>query len=470
MEYGILSVIPPLVAIVLALAFKNVYVALFSGIFLGCTILVGGNIFIGLNDALYALIKVFESNSNTLVILLTFVLGGLTYVIEKSGGIAGFVDYMTKKKALIKDKRGSALFTWLLGVLVFTSGTLSCLITGAVTRPLNDAMKLPHEKAAYIVHTTSTPVCVLLPLSGWGAFMIGLIEAQGIKNAPAVMFQTIPLNFYCIIAVFSVLFFIITKKDFGPMKKAEERAEKYGLLDEPKEGKNIAEIQAAAGEEVKATSAANLVVPIVTMIVTIISVMLITGKGSLIKGNGYSGLLWGVFLALCIAGAMYMKQKIYTFDQYLYAVFKGTGENLPIATILVLAFSLGKIVKQLGTGAYIANLLSGILAPAFLAALVFIIAAIISFATGTSMGTHAVMMPLALPIAVSMGVSIPLVAAAVFGGGIFGDHTSPVSDSTAMSCGTTGCDVMDHIKTQLPYALVFASIAVVLYLVTGFML
>ncbi len=473
MEFGFLSVLPPVLAIVLALVFKNVFVALFSGVFLGYIILAGGNVFVGLNETLYSFIKVFESNSNTIVIIVCALLGGLTLVVEKSGGISGFVEYMTKKKAIIKSKKGSSLFTWLIGILVFTSGTLSCMITGAVTRPLNDAMKVPHEKAAFLVHTTSTPVCVLIPLSGWGAFMIGLIEAQGVANAPKVLVQSIPLNFYCLIAVVALLYLIVSGKDFGPMKKAEERAEKLGLLDEPKEEGVKAQkavSQTAAAEEIKASTAANMIVPILTMITVILGVMLITGKGSLIEGNGYGAILWGVFLSLFVAGSMYIKQKIFTFTEYVGLVFKGTGEILPVVSILIFAFSMGGVVKQLDTGAYLAHTLAGFLTPALLAALVFVIASIISFATGSSMGTHAVMMPLALPIALAMGVSIPLVASAVFGGGIFGDHASPISDTTAMSCATTGCDVMDHIRTQLPYALVFAGVTVVLYIIVGFII
>lgn len=465
MEYGFLSLLPPFLAIVLALTLKNVFVALFSGCFLAYTILAGGNIFSGLNDTLMSFIKVFESNSNTIVIIVSALLGGLTLLIERSGGINGFVEYMTNKRSIIKSKKGANFFTWLIGVLVFTSGTLSCLVTGAITRPLNEAMKVPHEKSAFIVHTTSTPICVLLPLSGWGAFMIGLIEAQGIENAPVILFQSISLNFYCLIAVFSVLFFIITGKDFGPMKKAEERAEKTGMLDKIK-GK-VAAQKTEEKIDIKPSSPTNMVIPMLTMIIVIISVMLITGEGNIIKGDGYGGIVLGVFISLFVAGAMYIKQKIFSFDEIIDLIFKGTGNMLPIVSILIFAFSMGSVVKQLGTGEYLANTLSGILTPALLSALVFVIASIISFATGTSMGTMAIMMPLALPIALAMGVNIPLVAAAVFGGGIFGDHSSPISDTTAMSCGTTGCQVMDHIETQLPYTLIFAAITIALYLVMG---
>jgi Na+/H+ antiporter NhaC len=336
-------------------------------------------------------------------------------------------------------------------------------LTGAVSRPLNDAMKVSPEKQAFLVHTTSTPVCVLLPLSGWGAFMIGLIEAQGVPNAPSVLIQSIPFNFYSLIAVFSILILTITGKDYGPMKEAEARMANIKTSDNKKESKDIDSELA-----ITSTNASNMIVPMLTMIFSIIIVMAVTGKGNLIEGNGYGAILWGVALSLFVAGVMYIKQKIFTFQEYLDEVFKGTGSILPVVAILIFAFSMGGVVKELGTGEFLANSLSGFLTPSLLGALVFIIAALVSFSTGSSMGTHAVMMPLALPVAIAMGVSLPMVAAAVFGGGIFGDHTSPISDTTAMSCATTGCDVMAHIKTQLPYALSFAAVSVILYLVVGF--
>lgn len=472
MDYGLLSIIPPLIAIALALLFKDVFIALFTGVFLGYLILSGGNVFVGLNETLMSFIRVFESNSNTIVIIVCALIGGLTLVVEKSGGLGGFADYMINKREIIKTKRGANFFAWLVGVIVFTSGTLSCMVTGAVSRPVNDALKVPHEKLAFIVHSTSTPMCVLLPLSGWGAFMIGLIQAQGIDNAAAVMVKSIPLNFYAVLAVFGVLYFIISRKDFGPMKEAELRAETTGLLDKPKEGLETGMVDELDSTEIEEniSSAANLAVPIATMIIVILSVMLVTGGGSIIDGDGMGAILWGAFISLVVAGAMYLKQKIFTFNEYIDLVFVGVGNLLPVVSILIFAFAMGDVVSDLGTGEYLAGIFSSFLTPSLLPALVFIIGSLISFSTGTSMGTHAIMMALAMPIAISMGVNIPLVAAAVFGGGIFGDHASPISDTTAMSCATTGCDVMDHIETQLPYTLVFAGISTVLYIIAGFIM
>lgn len=470
MEFGFLSILPPFVAIALALISKNVFVALFTGVFLGYIVLSGGNILIGIDRTLMSFVEVFQDIDNTIVIMVVALLGGMTLLIEQSGGINGFVDYMITKREIIKSKKGANLFTFILGILIFTSGTLSTLITGTIARPLSDAMKVPHEKLSYIVHSTSTPVCVLIPLSGWGAFMIGLLQSQGVENAATVLVKSIPLNFYCLLAVFGVLFFILTEKDFGPMKRAEERATKTGLLDEPKDGVIVEEKLETAVTIEKHTSAANLIVPLISMIGMIVTGMLITGKGSILDGDGMRAILWGVCFGLLMGGILYFSQKIFTFSEFMNIFFKGTGDMLPVASILIFAFSMGEVVNQLGTGEYLASLFASILKPSLLPMLVFVISCIISFATGTSMGTMAVMMPLAMPMASTMGTNITLVASAVFGGSIFGDHCSPISDTTIMSCTTSGCDVMDHINSQMPYALVCAGISIVLYIIAGIIL
>ncbi len=470
MKYGFWSVLPPLVAIILALVFKDVFVALFTGVLLGYIVLSGGNIFSGIDKTLMSFVEVFEDIDNTIVIIVVALLGGMTLLMEQSGGINGFVEYMTAKREIIKSKKGANLFTFILGIVVFTSGTLSTLITGTVSRPLSDAMGVSHEKLSYIVHSTSTPVCTLIPLSGWGAFMIGLIQSQGVEDPSSVLVKSIPLNFYSLLAVFGVLFFILTERDFGPMKRAEERAAKTGLLDEPKDTVIEEAVEEVAPAIDRKTSPLNLVIPLLSMIGMIVVGLLITGDGNLLEGDGMRAILWGVCFGLLVAGIMYISQKIFTFQEFMDLAFKGTGNMLPVASILIFAFSMGDVVKELDTGVYLANLFSGFLKPALLPTLVFIISCIISFATGTSMGTMAVMMSLAMPMAMTMGSNIPLVVSAVFGGSIFGDHASPISDTTIMSCTTSGCDVMDHIKTQIPYALTFAGITIVLYVIVGFIM
>ena len=471
MEYGFLSVIPPLVTIVLALAIRNVFVALLVGIFLASMTL-SPDIFSGINATFYNVVKTFASNGNTIVIMSLLLIGAMLYLSERSGGIEGFVDIMGRKKSIIRSKKAAAFFTWLLGIVIFTSGSLSCMVTGSIARPLNDSMKVSHEKAAFLIHTTSTPWCVLLPLSGWLGAMTGYLTSGGVPDDQAitVLFQSIPLNFYCIIAVAFALISCLAPVDFGPMKKAEERASLTGALDDPAHVASSSSQSATKLAPKAKPHLANMIVPIVVMIATIIGVLYVTGSGNLTKGAGMQALLWGSVLSVLSISVMCLAEKVFTLEELTNEVLKGMCTMFGIATILCLAFTLGPLVKQLGTGAYLSSIFMQFLTPSLLPLLTFIIAMILSFATGTSMGTMAIMAVIALPMAIDMGVNIPLTAGAMFGGSIFGDHASPISDTTIMSCATSGCNIMDHIKTQMPYVLGFACVSMVLYVVCGFIM
>ncbi len=471
MQFGFWSVVPPLFTIILALALKNVFVALFSGIVLASLILSGWNVFVGLNDAFYSLVKTLESNGNTIVIMSMFLIGALIYMIEHSGGIDGFVDVMVTKKGVIKSKKSAMLFTWLLGIVVFTSGSLSCMVTGSVSRPLNDSMKVSHEKAAFLVHTTSTPWCVLLPLSGWLASMIGYLTSGGVAESDAikVLLYSLPLNFYCIIAVAFALLSTLLPLDFGPMKKAEARADATGALDGPRVTAKETIDASAAARNVK-PRVANMLVPMLTMIAVILAVLLVTGDGNPTKGNGMQALLWGCMISVLTISVMCLAQRLYSLDDLVNELLKGMSTMLPIACILLMGLTMGTLVKKLDTGNYLSSIFMQALVPGLLPVLAFIISMMLSFSTGTSMGTMAIMSVIALPMAANMGMSIPLVAGAVFGGSIFGDHASPISDTTIMSCATTGCDIIDHVKTQLPYVTMFAVVSMVLYTVLGFIM
>lgn len=470
MQYGFWSVVPPILTIVLALVTKNVFISLLIGIFTSSMVLCGGAPLTGLNDAFYSFIHTFESNGNTITLISFLLIGALIYLIEKSGGVEGFTEVMLKKRALIKTKRGANIFTWLLGIIIFTSGSLSCMVTGSVSRPFNDALKVPHEKSAFIVHATSTPWCVLFPLSGWLAALAGYLTSGGVpeNEAISVLLRSIPLNFYCILAVFGTLAVSLFGINIGPMRKAEERAEKTGALDNPGCG-------GALTEEMMSPSKAkprvlNMFLPMGVLIATILAVLTITGKGNPTQGAGMQSLLWGCILAVVTICILCVAQKLFSVDEVINEMFKGMGTMLPVAGILLFGFTMGNLVKDLDTGNYLTSVFMGVLSPALLPALSFLLCMLLSFATGTSMGTMAIMSVICLPMAISMGISIPLVAGAVFGGSIFGDHASPISDTTIMSCATTGCDIIDHVKTQMPYVLISAAISLVLYVVLGFVM
>ena len=470
MQYGFWSVVPPILTIVLALVTKNVFFSLLIGIFTSSMVLCGGAPLTGLNDTFYSFIHTFESSGNTITLISFLLIGALIYLIEKSGGVEGFTEVMLKKRALIKTKRGANIFTWLLGIIIFTSGSLSCMVTGSVSRPFNDALKVPHEKSAFIVHATSTPWCVLFPLSGWLAALAGYLTSGGVpeNEAISVLLRSIPLNFYCILAVFGTLAVSLFGINIGPMRKAEERADKTGALDNPGRGGTLTE-ETTSPSKAK-PRVLNMLLPMGVLIATILAVLTITGKGNPTQGAGMQSLLWGCILAVVTICILCVAQKLFSVDEVINEMFKGMGTMLPVAGILLFGFTMGNLVKDLDTGNYLTSVFMGVLSPALLPALSFLLCMLLSFATGTSMGTMAIMSVICLPMAISMGISIPLVAGAVFGGSIFGDHSSPISDTTIMSCATTGCDIIDHVKTQMPYVLIFAAISLVLYVVLGFVM
>lgn len=467
MQFGFWSLVPPILTIALALLTKNVFVSLVIGILTGSFVLNAFSPLVSINAGIYAIAESM-STGNTLIIASCLIIGAVIHLMEASGGIDGFVNVVVKNRGLIKTKRGANLFTWGLGLAVFTSGSLSCMVTGAVSRPVNDALKVPHEKSAFLVHTTSTPWCVLFPFSGWLASMAGYLVSGGVAEeaSVSVLFQSIGFNFYCILAILLTLVISLTQKDFGPMAKAEKRAAELGQLDDP------AHVQAEE-TDMKAVAhvkprACNLLVPIGVLIAVVFAALLITGNGNITKGAGIQALIWAVVCSLVTILVMVTFQKVFTLDEAIREMFKGMSNMLPIAFVLLLGFAMGNVVKSLDTGSYLSALFQRFLSPAMLPALTFLIALLISFATGTSMGTMAIMAVIALPMAIDMGTSIPLVAGAMFGGSIFGDHCSPISDTTIMTCSTTGCDIIDHVKTQAPYCVALAVVSFVLYIIFGF--
>jgi len=487
MELGFWSLVPPLLTIILALTTKNVFISLLIGIISGSFILSDFNLLAGINMGITRISEAM-SPGNTLIIGSILITGAIIYLMEKSGGIEGFVNVVVRKMKLIKTKRGANLFTWVLGLAVFTSGTLSCMVTGAVSRPVNDALKVPHEKSAFIVHTTSTPWCVLFPFSGWLASMTAYLVSGGVPEGESVamLFKSVFLNFYCILAIVMVLVLSLLQKDFGPMAKAEKRAAETGLLDDPAHGAKEAADAATSGATPRAR---NLLVPIGVLIVTMFTALIITGwkdasssctipvlheilRGinAITKGAGTQALIWAVCASLITIMVMTVCQKQFKVSEVIDEMFKGMGHMLPLAFVLLFGFTMGTLVKGLDTGNYLSYLFQKLLSPALLPALTFLIAMLISFATGTSMGTMAIMALISLPMAYDMGANIALVAGAMFGGSIFGDHCSPISDTTIMTCSTTGCDIIDHIKTQAPYCIFLAVISFILYVVCGFVM
>ncbi len=470
MDYGWLSLIPPLLAIFLAIATRQVYISLFLGILSGWIILSDWNVFAGLANSIDALINVFQDPGNTRVIIFCALIGALITLTQRSGGVQGFTSWIQKKN-IARTPREAAGLAGIMGFLVFIESSISCLISGSISRPLFERLRLSREKLAYILDSTSAPNCILIPINAWGAFVIGLLESEGVENSINVFIQSIPFNFYAIFAILMVLFIILTFRDFGPMKKAEERARKTG--------KTIAdgavpvvsdEIISTEAKKNTPLRAVNMILPVLAMIVMVPVGLYITGDGNITAGTGSTAVLWAVIAAITLAGFLPLMQRILSFREIFDLSLKGISGLIPLAIIMTLAFAIGDTSRELGTGIFVASLADHFLHPDFVAAIVFFTSAFIAFSTGTSWGVFAIMVPIVVPTAMIMDASLPLCLAAVLGGGVFGDHVSPISDTTLVSSMAAASDHIDHVRTQLPYAMVAAAGAIVFYVLFGIIL
>ncbi len=466
METGTwISIIPPLVAIALAITTRQVYPSLFLGIWLGWTALNGWNPLTGLRATLDAVINVFQDPGNTQVIIFSMMVGALIMMTQRSGGVKGFINWVTTK-GLAKNRTTASLLLWIIGVVLFIESNLINLVIGAIGRPLFDKFTAPREKLAYIAHSTSAPVCVMIPFNGWGAVLTGLLVAQQIENPFYVVLQAVTTNFYAIFTIGLVLAIIIFKFDYGPMAKAEKRARETGKIIRD-------DAQLLVSEETIALPPVdgikhrpiNLILPLFAMVATVPLGLYITGSNNIQQGSGSTAVFWAVLMGTFTAATLYSVQKIMSPKESIDLVMKGMGGLIPMGFLMVFAFTLGATCKVMGTGPYVSNLATAAIHPKLIVPLIFLVSCIISFATGTSWGTFAIMIPIAVPLAQNLDLSLPVMVSAVMGGGVFGDHCSPVSDTTIIASMATACDHIDHVDTQLPYALTAASLAILLYVI-----
>ncbi len=470
MDYGWLSIIPPLLAIVLAIATRQVFISLFLGIFAGWVILSDWNIFAGLANSIESLVNVFQSPGNTRVIIFCALIGALITLTQRSGGVNGFVEWVQNRN-LARTPRSAASLSGIIGFIIFIESSICCLIAGSVSRPLFERLRISREKLAYILDSTSAPKCVLIPLNAWGAYVIGLLELEEVEGPIQVFIESIPFNFYAIFVILMVAFIIVTFKDFGPMKKAEERARTTGktIADGavPMVSDDITSIEAKSNIPYRAV---NMILPVLAMIIMMPVGLYITGDGNITAGTGSTSVLWSVIAAITVAGILPVWQRILSFREVFDLSLKGIGGLMPLAIVMTLAFAIGDTSRELGTGVYVASIADDFVQPTYVAAIIFITSAFIAFSTGTSWGVFAIMVPIAVPTALIMDVSLPLSLAAVLGGGVFGDHVSPISDTTLVSSMAAASDHIDHVRTQLPYAMVAAIAATVFYVIFGMIL
>lgn len=478
-NFGILSLLPPFLAIVLAFVTKQVLLSLFLGVFIGATMLNGWNPFFGFLRTLDNYILGSAADSwNAGILIFTLSIGGMIGVIGKMGGTKAVAEALARRA---KTARGAQLVTMLLGVLVFFDDYANTLIVGPTMRPLTDKMRVSREKLSYIVDSTAAPVAGLALISTWIGYEIGLIkdayEAIGMDiNAYWLFVQTIPFRFYCILSLVMVFLIAYMKRDFGPMYKAEMRARMEGkvLADgaRPMASKELTDMEIPEGTALKVV---NALAPILILIVLAFVGMWYNGGGLDLPftfdgireafGNADASvvLIWASITAGLVAIIMAVSQKIVSLAEAFDAWVDGAKSLVITAMILILAWSLGSVTGDVGTADYLVEVVTKSLPGAFLPVLVFAISCVVAFATGTSWGTMAIVVPLAVPLANAYSAELILpTIGAVLTGAIFGDHCSPISDTTIMSSMASAADHIDHVKTQIPYSVTTAIVAAVI--------
>ena len=472
--YGtFMSLVPPIIAIGLALITKEVFSSLFAGVLVGA-IFASNYSFSGTLDIIVVdgLSTAVADSAGIFVFLV--ILGILVSMINKSGGTEAFGRWA---KTHVKTKTGAMLATFVLGVLIFVDDYFNCLTVGAVMRPVTDSHKISRVKLAYIIDATAAPICMIAPVSSWAAAVSGTLADCNVDTGLSsfqLFVNAIPFNFYSLLTIVFVVMIAVLGFDYGKMSGHEIKANKEGDLG-----------ALGADEEVGADShgiVLDLVLPIVVLIVScVLGLMYVGGffKGGDFQGDfigafgntdAYVALPWGGMIALVFAFIYYLCRKCFSFKEATECIPQGFIAMVPAITILTLATALKNVTGLLGSDAFIDTVMAGV--PEFLygifPALIFVVACVLSFATGTSWGTFGILIPIVVTI---FGVGDPLFyvgISACLAGAVCGDHCSPISDTTIMASAGANCNHVDHVSTQLPYAITVAAISFVSFLFAGF--
>lgn len=495
-----ISLLPPLVAIGLALITREVVLSLFAGIWIGALFLMSFNPFGATSQSLDVLVNSMVNADHVAIIVFSLLLGGMVGVMSRGGGTQGVVDILGKFAST--RKRGQ-IFSWLSALFIFFDDYANTLIRGNALRPMTDRLNISREKLAYIVDSTAAPLAVSAIVTTWIGFEItqiqgalsGLAEQTtdaalatqlqaGADNAFTIFFHSVPYLFYPILALGFVLMTIIMKREFGPMLNAERRAASgNGVIRKGAMPAADTSHEALQPIEGKPRRWFNAAYPVLAVIIVALIGLYRTGVAALEPGQSgitaiiggadpFAALLWASFTGCLVAIVLVVVQKILSVSQAIESLVGGMQSMLMAVIILILAWGLGGITQEIGTGSYLASMFEESLPLSLLPGLVFFIAAITAFATGTSWGTMAILFPVVVPLAISMGAGIGFAGgenygillgaiSSVMAGAVFGDHCSPISDTTVLSAMSSACDLVDHVRTQLPYALLIAFVALV---------
>ena len=500
---GWLSVLPPVLAIGLALVTRQVIVALVLGIWLGATIIEGNpaSAFLRVGDRY--LTGALADASHASIILFSSILGGMVGVLSRSGATEGIVHWLSGR---VGGRRGGMGSTALMGTLIFFDDYANTLLVGSTMRPLTDRLKISREKLAWLVDSTAAPVTTVAVISTWVGFEVGLLQDAMAKmgtGAEAYTFflRSIPFSFYPLLTLLFVYLIAVSGRDFGPMLRAERRAVVEGLVlrpgsrpatDAPVD--QLGDVKDFGPVRQKPANPALAGIPILAVILTTALGLYFGGRqAALTEGisnpslrevlnyaDSFAVLTWAALAGAVLAIVLSIASRRLSLRQALDGYVDGTKSMLIAITILILAWSLSAVCEQLDTAGYLVGVSQQVLSARLLPVVVFVLAAAVSFATGTSWGTMAILMPLVYPLGVelpaaaglsaSVAVNIHLAAvSAVLAGAVWGDHCSPISDTTIMSSLASGCDHVDHVRTQMPYALAVGAVAIIFgYLPAGF--
>ena len=472
--FGILSLLPPLVAIGMAIVTKEVIPSLFIGAWVAGTMVSGGNPINGFGKSVELLWDSLGDPWSARIVLTSLTMGGLIGIMRVGGGIEAIVDWITSK---IKNAKGAMLATQLSGFVIFFEDYVNTLVVGTTMGPVTEKYRISKEKLSYIVDTTAAPIAAIAVISSWIAFMVGQIESQfsalGISySGYGAYLKSIPFSFYNIIALVLLTYVLFSGRDVGPMLAAERRARQTGKL--LRDGA-IPLITPVTDELIpdKETPKRliNFFVPLISLVGLILLLLVRTGgwpdvpfAQAIGEGSSSQALVWGSFGAVAITLVFYRIQGLATMNRLFKGFMEGMRTIFFGTLILIFAWAIGGAIKEVGTAQFIVGLTSGSLTPAWIPLIAFLTAALVSFSTGTSYGTMAVVMPIIIPLLHGTSVAVgtdPMVLmfpaiGAVFAGAVFGDHCSPISDTTIMSSMFTGADHIDHVNTQIPYALIAA--------------
>lgn len=476
MEYQWISLLPPILAIGLALVTKKVILSLLLGSFAGALILQSGNPISAVTQIVGTIYESVTDGWNLSILLFLVFLGILVQLITAAGGTQSYGQWAAKK---IKSREGALLSTFFLGVAIFIDDYFNALTVGTVMQPITDKYNISRAKLAYVIDATAAPICIIAPVSSWVVTVMSTMgdkfRAEGIAVDPFIAFiQVIPYNLYALLTLIAVVVIARSSWDFGKMAAFEKHALATGEVHGP-EGKQVADVVAP-----QADSKGNiwdLVLPIAFLLVAVVVGMLYTGGyfaggTSLFNAIGDTdaaeALKLGGFWALVFTILLMLPRKVVDVGSLPTLGWKGLLSMWPAITILIAAWTIGGIVGQLGTGVFLANQVGASLPSFIYPAILFVLAGFVAFSTGTSWGTFAIMIPIAIDFALALSPEAMLMmVAAVLAGAVFGDHASPISDTTILSSTGAGCTHIDHVSTQLPYALLVAGVSFVGYLISG---